>query len=44
MLKKHEPIKIIYVRMVKEVVESEEEFKGKDDWYENNWWIYENAI
>ena len=41
---KHEPIKIIYVRMVKEVVESEEEFKGKDDWYENNWWIYENAI
>ena len=28
---KHEPIKIIYVRMVKEVVESEEEHKGKED-------------
>ena len=28
---KHEPIKMIYVRMVKEVVESEEEHKGKED-------------
>ena len=28
---KHEPIKIIYVRMVKEVVESEEEHKEKED-------------
>lgn len=28
---KHEPIKIIYVRMVKEVVESEEEHKRKED-------------
>ena len=33
---KHEPIKIIYVRMVKEVVESEEEHKRKEDRYENN--------
>ena len=31
MLKKNEPIKIIYVRMVKEGVESEEEHKGKED-------------
>jgi hypothetical protein len=31
MLILNEPIKIVYVRMVKEVVESEEEFKGKDD-------------
>lgn len=28
---KHEPIKIVYVRMVKEVVESEEKHKGKED-------------
>ena len=28
---KHEPIKIIYVRMVKEVVESEEAHKRKED-------------
>ena len=28
---KHEPIKIVYVRMVKEVVESEEKRKGKED-------------
>ena len=28
---KHEPIKIVYVRMVKEVVESEDEHNGKED-------------
>ena len=31
MLILNEPIKIVYVRMVKEVVESEEDHKGKED-------------
>ena len=38
----HEPIKVVYVKMVKEIVESEE--KNREDWYENIRWIHENAL
>ena len=38
----HEPIKVVYVKMVKEIVESEE--KNKEDWYENIRRIHETAL